>query len=152
MLFRNVAVLLGAVLVLMTILIAESGGGDKRGEKRGGRSATAELAATAAETIADEELAQCLQNEENKKVSSDNTSGCTGGGPSDARLAEILQDEENKQAQTKSPAKKQKVFPQLKARSAGSAAAPASDAAVRHTFHAQPACHLFAEEVLAFCA
>ena len=130
---RNAALLFGAVLVLMTILTAESGGSAKGGDTtpaggRRGRSAI-DPAAAAAEPTADELLAQTLQDEENKEVNASGTSG--SGGPSDAHLAKLLQDEENKMAEIKSPeSKKRKVMPQLKAKPAAAAGASSSDATV----------------------
>ncbi len=61
---RNVALLFGAVLLLMTVFIAESGGGAKGGDTtpaggRRGRSAI-DPAVAAAEPTADELLAQLL--------------------------------------------------------------------------------------------
>ena len=142
MLHRNVALLLGAVLVLMTILTAESGGTGKgsdltsAGGRRSARSGGAELAAAAAaDQTTDELLAQTLQDEENKKAAAaHNTSGC--GCPSDAHLAEILQDEENKKTETKLPGtpapKKQKVMPHLKPKASASAGASSVTYCIPH--------------------
>ena len=129
---RNVALLFGAVLVLMTILSAESGGGARGGDMtpaggRRGRSAI-DPAAAAAEPTTDELLAQTLQDEENKEA---NASSISGSGPSDAHLARLLQDEENKKAEVQSPEpKKRKVMPQLKAKPVSAAGASSSDATV----------------------
>ena len=65
-------------------------GGSKETPKRGTRSTGAALA-----EAADEALAQTLQENENARLTSENSSS---GGPSSEHLARVLQEEEDKKA------------------------------------------------------
>ena len=107
-----VVVLLGAVLVLTTILATVECGGGGTGERpgrtgRASKGAEKELAAAAAEQT-DEMLAQAMQEEEDKKAGQNNS-----GGFSDAAIARDLQIKEEQKAAS---GKKNKVQPCLKAK------------------------------------
>jgi hypothetical protein len=94
--------LIGAFVVVISLLPAAQGKGGESAKNSGtakrGRNSDADLA-----TVADEQLAQTMQDAENQLVAVNTTTG----GPSNATLARIMQAEEDKKAgeDTKSPAK-----------------------------------------------
>jgi hypothetical protein len=88
--------LIGAFVVVISLLPAAQGKGGESAKNSGtakrGRNSDADLA-----TVADEQLAQTMQDAENQLVAVNTTTG----GPSNATLARIMQAEED----AKSPAK-----------------------------------------------
>jgi hypothetical protein len=88
-----------ALMFSLSFLLAEGKGGDGRSPapKRGAKSAETEL-----QEVADQHLAETLQDEENKKKESENN---TGGGLSGEALARFLQNEEKTKSLVKSEAK-----------------------------------------------
>ena len=93
---RTIAII--ALMLSLFFLLAEGKGGDEKSPaaRRATRHTQAEL-----QEMADEQLAIAEQNQENKKVGENHSSG----GPSNATLARSLQNETDKKPPAKSEAK-----------------------------------------------